>query len=184
MANKFMLEDFTLTKKGGKTMKYYGSVVNRIMEGQTVPEITVGTDITMYHYSDRTCYYVTDVIDQKHIMVAEYEVIADHDKAGGMGHQNWLFFKSHKETNDYMRAHGFTNLFYDDSEPAKKLWVYRYNKWMEAVTWTPEEILADPFFATEKEKETARKGKPVTRYYNLSGKISFGRRDYYYDWEF
>ena len=43
--------------------KWYGSVCNRIGEGRQYEEIKEGTDITMYYWSDRTCYFVTRVVD-------------------------------------------------------------------------------------------------------------------------
>lgn len=184
MENKFMLDTFTLTKKGGKTMKVYGNVINRLMENQPeMPEIKVGMDITMYYWSDRKCWYVTDVIDQKRIKVAQYEVIADHDKAGGMGHQDWLYFKTPKEASDYLKAHGFDG-YNSDRAPREDTWVYRYNKWMKEVIYTPDEVLSNKRCFTDKQIANAEKGKPVKGYFNLDGKIRFGVRNYYYDWEF
>lgn len=84
--------------------QWYGNVSNRIEEGHvygTDKTIKEGMDITMYHWSDRTCYFITKVIDQKHIFVNRYYVCADHSKEGGMGHQNWLYFRTLKEHNQY-----------------------------------------------------------------------------------
>ena len=36
----------------------------------------------------------------------------------------------------------------------------------------------------EKEQKMFDEGKDIIRYKDLNGKISFGVRDYYYDWEF
>lgn len=36
----------------------------------------------------------------------------------------------------------------------------------------------------EKEEKLLAEGKKVNHYINLSGDISFGVRDYYWDWEF
>lgn len=149
-------------------MKWYGNLDNRLMEGKTVPEIKEGMDITMYYWSDRTCYYVTKVVDQKHIFVKEYEVVADRDKEGGMGHQNWCYFKTKKECNDYLLKYGLGKQLNNIIEDEPEEWVFRYNKWKRVARkdgWTGEPL--------EKPK-----------YYDLSGKVSFGVRDYYYDWSF
>lgn len=158
-------------------IKWYGNVINRIEEGRTVPEIKEGMDITMYLWSDRDCYYVTEVINQKHIKVKRYTVIADRDKAGGMGHQNWLYFKTRKEASEYLKAHGLDG--YDESiKDREEEWEFRYNKWQLSYTFTEEN------YCTERELKSLEKKGYYKRYYDLSGKVSFGRRDYYYDWEF
>ena len=158
--------------------KWYGNLDNRLEEGRTVPEITEGMDITMYYWSDRTCYYVTKVHDQKRIEVKKWQVCADHDKKGGMGHQNWLYFKTRKEMNEYLERF-FPGQDRYDREDQAETWVYRYNKWMKEYVYT-----SDRDCATDREHQHLLKHGWFARYYDLSGKISFGRRDYYYDWEF
>ena len=161
------------------TRRLYGSLTNRLMEGRQVPEITVGMDITMYHWTDRTCYYVTEVIDQKHIKVRPYLICADHDKTIGMGHQDWLYFKTFKEELKYLQAHGMrVGEKYDPSyESPEETWAYRYNKWMQEYTFTKEN------YCTERELNSLKKNGFFKRYGEMS-KVSFGIRDYYYDWEF
>lgn len=142
-------------------MKWYGSISNRLQENRNNlgRDIMVGDDITKYLWSDRTCYYVTKVEDQKHITIREYEVIADREKPGGIGHQNWLYFKTRKEANDYLTKYGLGEVVsFGDREIEL---VYRYGKW--------------------REKYTDRDGKAQ---YRGNWNISFGIRDYYYDWEF
>lgn len=168
--------------------KLYGSLSNRLEEGHnyTGRELQVGDDITMYLWSDCNCYYITEVIDQKHIKVKRYYVCADHDKAGGMGHQDWMYFKTLKEESEYLRKY-FPDNYKDCEEivePEAETWVFRNNKWKEAVEYTPEQVLASPFFFTEAQIKKAQQGKTVTEYRNLSGKVSFGVRRYYYDWSF
>lgn len=148
--------------------RMYGSVCNRIEEGRnyTGRELQVGDDLTMYYWSDRTCYFITKVVDQKHIFVKQYEVVANQEKEGGMGHQDWLYFKTRKEANEYMNKHiskEFIEKYglYETEnvrEPREREWVFRYGKWVEKIG----------------DKE----------YRKLGGKISFGVKDYYYDWEF
>lgn len=160
-------------------MKLYGNLTNRLEENKQYKDLTVGTDITMYHWSDRTCYYVTKVIDAKHIFVKKYFVCADHDKATGMGHQDWVYFKTLKEMHRYLVDHGFDAFEYDEScEAVEEEWVYRYNKWMRKVIYTTEN------YCTDRELKSLHTNGYYVRYFNLSGNISIGVRDYFYDWEF
>ena len=138
--------------------KWYGNVMNRLAENGPSAPIEVGTDITEYLWSDRECYYVTEVISQKCVKVRRYHVIADLDKEGGMGHQNWVYFKTAKERNEYLEAHG--KEVYSDYEYPDQTWVFRYNSW-----WT------------------AHRSADGTSY-SKNPKVRFGVRDYYYDWEF
>ena len=193
-------------------MELYGNLINRIEEGRKLNrDIQVGDDITMYHWSDRTCYYVTDVIDQKHIMVKEYHVCADRTKPGGMGHQDWVYFKTQKEMWEYLNQDKdvFNYNLDEAKESLPEEWVYRYNKWyrtywygktflddkkedyrkMCAEYGEPEKV--EEYYNkwyeanfTEKERKKLSEGKAVPHYHPLESKISFGKRDYYYDWEF
>ena len=160
---------------------WYGNLTNRLEEGKnyTGREIKPGDDITMYWHSDRSCYYVSEVIDQKHIKVKPYFVCADKSKPGGMGHQDWVYFKEHREFCDYIGAS--PDLTDEDHANAEReqTWVYRYNEWMR------ESIVTDPRFCdTERERKAFERDGFFKCYSNLSGSVSFGRRDYYHDWEF
>ena len=192
--------------------KLYGNLMNRLAEGRnyTNHELKVGDDITMYLWSDRKCYYITEVISQKEIKVKEYHVCADHSKPGGMGHQDWLYFKTLKEENDYLRQYFPNREDFSIPEPEAQTWVYRYNKWQLAVPRTPEywnecvqeylqiqrdnseDIDSDKAIhraqcslgLTDKEVAKIQSGQTVRKYHDLLGKVSFGVRDYHYDWEF
>lgn len=172
---------------------WYGNLTNRLEEGKnyTGREIRVGDDITEYLWSDRNCYYVTDVIDQKRIKVRRYYHCADHSKPGGMGHQDWMLFKTWDEWNDYLADYFPAHHTKGDhrDEPEAETWVYRYGKWMTERTYTRPTsvdehvgVFCEP--ATERERKSLEKNGYYKRYYNLSGKVSFGTADYYYDWEF
>ena len=95
-------------------------------------------------------------------MVKKYYVCADREKRGGMGHQNWLYFKTKKEENEYLKKY-LPDYQYDEREELREAnWVFRYNHWYV---------------------------KSVNEYtgkinYRRKDSISFGVRDYYYDWEF
>ena len=166
--------------------KWYGSIDNRLEEGKnyTGREIRVGDDITEYLWSDRRCYYVTAVESQKRIKVKPYHVCADKSKPGGMGHQDWLYFKTLRERDDYLGWGRDSDEYYEIND-REETWVFRYNKWMRE--WTVRED-GDNFlgreFCTEKELASLDKKGYYNSYSNLTGKISFGVRDYYYDWEF
>lgn len=55
-----------------------GSYINRSLEGKTfTDEITIGTGVTEFSYTDRKAYEVVDVKDQKHISIREYAYIND-----------------------------------------------------------------------------------------------------------
>lgn len=143
--------------------KLYGSVVNRIFEGRILNEdklVHTGDDINMYYWSDVHCYYVTAVENQKRIRVKEYNVCADKSKQNGMGHQNWLYFKTLKEMNEYLNKYHPGKYPTNVEDNSEETWVFRYGGW-----W----------------KETA-KGK----YAKLDGKITVGKniKNYYYDWSF
>ena len=139
-----------------------------------------GDDATMYLYSDRTCYYVTAVENQKRIKVKRYFVCADKSKAGGMGHQDWLYFKSMREMDAYLGNEPRTDEEYAQFD-REETWVFRYNKWMR------ERIVTEmkyPYAYNKRERESFAKNGFCKVYADLSGNVSFGVRDYYYDWEF
>ena len=155
--------------------KLYGSLDNRIEENRNFlgrPEIKVGDDITQYHWSDRTCYYVTRVENQKHIFVKRYQVCADHEKPGGMGHQDWLYFKTEKEEQAYINECVDKGLLpdyckhplEDIKESGESELVFRYGHWYWVARYWYD--------------------KPLDKPQYTKANISFGVRDYYYDWEF
>ena len=164
-------------------IKWYGSVNNRIEEGHnfTGRELQAGDDITMYMWSDRYCYWIEEVIDQKRIKVRRYYVCADHEKATGMGHQDWLYFKTWDEENEYLCK------FFPDhhkqgehrDEPEAETWVFRNNKWKREFTHTNPD-----WIDTKTQQKEFDKHGCFHSYANLSGSVSFGKRSYYYDWEF
>ena len=66
--------------------KWYGSVSNRLEENKMfVDEITVGTGVTEYMWSDRHPYQVVEVIDQKHVYVKPMK----HKLVGEPYTNNW-----------------------------------------------------------------------------------------------
>lgn len=56
--------------------RWYGSINNRLDENRMFcKDITIGTKVTEYLYSDRNPYEVTKVIDQKHVFIRAYKCI-------------------------------------------------------------------------------------------------------------
>lgn len=197
--------------------KWYGSIDNRLDENKnfTKRELREGDDITMYYWSDRKCYFITKVVNQKNIFVHKYSVCADHHKAGGMGHQDWLYFKTIRDMQEYLnkcideglipcKKENLDEIIEDkDSE-----WAFRYNHWYEVVRTTPErwaqvkemvrtkdlkpgaseeavKSMANFYCRlSEEEINKVEAGETVVKYYKIEQGISFGIKDYYYDWEF
>ena len=151
---------------------WYGSINNRLEENrQFVEEIKVGTGMTEYFWSDRHAYEVVEVKDQKHVKVREY----DHKHVG------------EAYTNDW-------ELISDESKPVQSL-TKRGKYWYWTVTVTTD-ILDEIEKADEMRKvdlqlflchnnisidDLKAKGK-ITRYHRAN--VSFGKADYYYDYEF
>lgn len=186
----------------------YGNVTNRMREGRNLLNrpVQVGDDATMYMWSDRHCYYVVEVIDANHVKVKPYHVCADRSKPGGQGHQNWLYFKSANEMNRYLNsALPDSDLPTDLPEDRPEEWVFIRGKWCGVVRYTPEGLaramriseaksrnrdgsLARLYFdggrLTDKQYQKVLCGKEVMKYHPLEGKVTFGVREYYYDWEF
>ena len=196
--------------------KWYGSINNRIEEGRNYePDktIKVGTDITTYFWSDRHCKYVTEVIDQKHIFVKDYHVCADHSKPGGMGAQDWLYFKTAREEAEYLNSFHIKDLNGKEYPPRDldsiveqkpEEWVFRYGHWNVARRYDSESYNR----CLERTKKESKDGQPIpslaryylgltdeefaklqekgtfVKYHRISEGISFGVRDYYYDYEF
>jgi hypothetical protein len=174
--------------------KWYGNVINRIEEGHIFGDdktIKEGMDITMYLYSDRNCYFVTRVINQKHIFVKPYNVVANHSMNNDMGHQNWLYFKTLKEEVEYLKQFGFNKDITKFVEDKEQEWVFRHGSWKRVSRWTSEQIEATknshlPLYIelSDKENKVLAEGKEIVKYHKLSGNVSFGVREFYYDWEF
>ena len=175
--------------------------------------IKVGTDITTYFWSDRHCKYVTEVIDQKHIFVKDYHVCADHSKPGGPGTQDWLYFKTAREEAEYLNSCHIKDLNGKEYPPRDldsiveqkpEEWVFRYGHWNVARRYDSESYNR----CLERTKKESKDGQPIpslaryylgltdeefaklqekgtfVKYHRISEGISFGVRDYFYDWSF
>lgn len=147
---------------------WYGSLNNRVEENRMFcKEITVGTGMTEYHYSDRDAYEVVEVIDQKHVKVREY----DHKHVGdGCMDNNW-------------------ELVSNENNPVRLI-TKRGNYWYWTVTVTSDQFDFDNLDIETRLwfchndiliDDLKAKGK-ITKYHRAN--VSFGHADYHYDYEF
>lgn len=144
--------------------KWYGNIMNRLEENHDrVDEITVGTGMTEYYWSDRHAYEVVAIRDQKHVSVREL----GHKHIGEAYQNDW-------------------ELFPDETKPVRDM-VKRGKYWYWSVTMKREDLPEDqdgllrvmvagldPDVIREKGKQTK-----LSR-----ANVSFGVADYYYDYEF
>lgn len=150
--------------------KWYGSIINRIEENvDRVTEITVGTPMTVYFWSDRHAYEVVEVRDQKHVSVREYDV-----KAIGLPMSNeWEYISNPENPVKRMARRGkywyweylITKDILKDYDDAEKGWRVQMYLAQNGVT----------------REDLERRG--TIRKYDRAN-VSFGVRDYYYDYEF
>ena len=86
--------------------RWYGSINNRLDENRMFcKDITIGTPVTEFLYTDRIPYEVTKVIDQKHVFIRAYNCIG----IGKPMSNEWEFIN-------------------DPSKPEVEI-KYRYNHW-------------------------------------------------------
>lgn len=147
--------------------EWYGNLQNRLEENRMFcKEITVGTGMTEYYYSDRHPYEVVEVADQKHIKVRQL----DHKHVGnGCMDNSWELISNENNAIRLLTKRG------------------KYWYWTVVVT---KDILDDidkietKLFLCNNNIEVDKlkeKGK-ITRYHRTN--VSFGVADYYYDYEF
>ena len=132
--------------------------MNRLGENQMFcKEITVGTHMTEYYWSDRHPYEVVKVIDQNHVFVREL----DHKAIGEPMSNQW-------------------ELIRNESNPVKEL-KKRYGSWCWVQNFDKKVIENSPVIAKNIADEVNTKGK-ATRYFKTN--VSFGVAEYYFDYEF
>lgn len=151
---------------------WYGSLNNRLEENKMFcEEIKVGTGMTEYSYSDRHPYEVVEVKDQKHIKVRKL----DHKHIGEAYSNDWELISN--ENNPIMEMTKRGNYWY----------------WTVVITKDVLEDLESEDFETKFRTQMflcsnnvdvdklREKGK-VTKYHRAN--VSFGKAEYYYDYEF
>ena len=144
--------------------KWYGSLNNRLEENKMFcDEIKVGMGMTEYSYSDREAYEVTRVIDQKHVFVRKY----DHKAVGEPMSNNW-------------------ELISNPNNPEIEM-VFRYGSWQSVSVWNQQKIdewiEKNGYFVDFYGVQEKLKSKPEVKVYHKR-KVSFGKADYHYDYEF
>ena len=145
--------------------KWYGNINNRLEEGrQFVQEITVGTGVTEYHYSDRTALEVIEVRDQKHIVVREY----DHKLKGEAYSNDWELI-SNPNNPSYLLTKRGNYWYWTNTVTAAEYDSYDWEKQLRIA-------LAgfDPDVIRTKGKQTKYR----------KANTSIGKASYYYDYEF
>jgi len=152
-------------------IKLYGSLDNRFEENRMFCEkIEVGTGVTEYSWSDRHPYEVTEVTDQKHIKIRAM----DHKHVGDGSMDNHWELTSNTEAPEI--------------ELNK-----RGNYWYAVSTITPDEAkeIMDSNDIDMKLwachhgfnlPEIIESGKIKKSYDRMN--VSFGKAEYYYDYEF
>ena len=148
--------------------KWYGSVQNRLEEDrQFCDEITVGTGVTEYHWSDRTPWEVIEVRDQKHVTVRAM----DHVHVGdGQMDNNWELVSNPDNVTRQLEKRG-------------KYWYWTTTITADDIAGIEEDTDARlRLCLAGYDVETIRaKGKQTKR---RRVKVSFGTAQYYYDYEF
>lgn len=149
-------------------MTMRGSYQNRVQENKMYTDkIKVGTGVTEYLYTDRRAYEVIEVINQKHVVIREY----DHKHKGendGWASNNWELISNENNPTCELVRRG--NYWYGVATVTKEDWENADNNEKLRIVvggFDPEKIM--------------EKGKQ-TKYYRHN--VSFGVADYYYDYEF
>lgn len=147
-------------------MKLYGSYQNRILEDREFcNEITVGTGMTEFSYSDRKAYEVIEVTDQKHVRVR----LLDHVHIGdGCMDNNW-------------------KLVSNPNNPVRAM-VKRGKHWYSETTVSADildsaDLQTQIFLAYNNiDQEKLRKKGTIKKYHRVN--VTFGMADYYFDYDF
>ena len=153
--------------------KFYGNLMNRLEEGkQFCGEITVGTGMTEYSWSDRDAYEVTAVRDQKHVTVRRLDYEA---KNPGAMDNEWELY-SNPANPEY------------DMQKVGEVWYWvdtvTAEEWQEAKaqmdSGDPRMALSIVTNGFDPDK-IMRQGKQTKR---RKANVSFGVARYYYDYSF
>jgi len=151
--------------------KWYGNLSNRIDENKMFcNKIEVGTPATTYDWSDRHAWEVISVTDQKHIVIRELKA---KKKPGAEWYENSWILES-------------------DPDGREKTLEKRGKYWYAVAICTPEtakralaekgDLLLWAALNGFNAEEIASGTRTRKRFYRES--ISFGKADYYYDYEF
>ena len=157
-------------------MKLYGSLNNRFEENKMFcKEIEVGTGMTEYLWSDRHAYEVVEVIDQKHVIVREY----DHKHIGEAFENKWELISNENNPKRALERRGdvwywTTTVTAEDVQDILDFEACKHNDDLFFKRFR----LGQAGFDLEK---IIQKGKQTRR---TKANVSFGIADYHYDYEF
>lgn len=162
-----------------------GSFTNYLMaNNSSVPE--VGKGATVMHYSDRSVYEVVEVSeDKKRVRLQALEASWDRTKPGGEGHQNWVFTPMNQFITVVWRNHRGGGAWYTEHDTVtytKEYIAAQDSNLLLAQTLTDEQhqqVYAGQLYPQNVVPGITRRTKKYDRI-----RILFGRKDYYYDWEF
>lgn len=152
--------------------KWYGSLDNRLEENRMMCDaIEVGTGVTEYSWSDRHPYEVVAVKDQKHVTIRpmKHEHRADAEPMTN----SWIITSDENASTEEIAKRG--------------------NYWYSVVTITPQEAqeildgddVDAKIWACHNNfnlPEIVASGKVKKAYHRRN--LTFGKADYYYDYEF
>lgn len=151
---------------------WYGSLNNRLEENrQFVDEIKVGTGVTEYSWSDRHPYEVVAVKDQKHVTIRPMR--HEHDPKAEPMTNTWIITSDEDASTIDIAKRG--NYWYSvvviTPEEAKE--IFEGND-IDAKLWACHNNFDLPGIIAS--------GKNKRAYHRMN--VSFGKADYYYDYEF
>lgn len=154
------------------TRKWYGSLDNRLEENRMlVNEIEVGTKMTEYYWSDRKPYEVTRIQDQKHVYVR----MMDHKRANSTAYSNdWILTSNENNPEKMITKRG--NYWYWTNTITTDI--------LEGLTEGSQEWFETMLYLAHNNlnAETLKEKGKVTKYHKAN--VTFGKAEYYYDYEF
>lgn len=149
------------------TKTWYGNLNNRLEENkQFCDEITVGTGVTEYYYSDRKAYEVVEVIDQKHVYIRMY----DHKAKGEAFSNDWELISNENNPKSLLTKRG--NYWYFTRTVTRE--------YLEEIEEDKEKLLYLALGGFD--IETIKTKGKQTKYRKAN--VSFGVARYYYDYSF
>ena len=149
---------------------WFGSINNRLEENkQFCEEIKVGTGVTRYDWSDRHAYEVVEVIDQKHVKIREY----DHKHIGEPMTNKWELISNEENPIITLTKRGKYWYTVCEITPEEAKEIFEGND-IDAKLWACHWGFNLP--------EIIEKGKSKKSYNRWN--VSFGKAEYYFDYEF
>lgn len=176
-----MKKPFKQTEKVGRA----GSLINQMMgNNSSIPE--VGKGATELHYTDRSCYEVIEVSEDKmtvkvEALSARYNDQVHKNGTAPMGHQDWILEPTGHFSTIVWKYGGWKKV----SKPI--VFTKELNAKYEAGYRMTDEEIAKVYGAGEDAGAYPKYVVPgltrqATRYTKI--RIIFGVKDYHYDWSF